>query len=305
MMSHFSRSLRSLAGVAGTTLLATSLAAPAQAEDSVLGYTDLRLSVSAMPIDGFDGGPAWNRQNDDFDDAYRLSVMAIGPICGILPIGCATPPRLRRSSDSSSDTDAYGTYDDLALEQEFVYTDTKAGGYDTLIGFELSRTTLNNDGAVNPLAPLFGSAFADPAVFSITSDQAGAVVPREMYFLLGTGEPDIQVDITALTVHFGWGFEVATRTRGRWHWEFTPYAGAGFASVDWVDGFTGAEDSDDGTYFELGGRVGTYYTFPFGLQIGANVRAQYANISGIDIFDAGSSVSSSGLAVGADVGWRF
>ena len=45
-------------------------------------------------------------------------------------------------------------------------------------------------------------------------------------------QPSVEATAFALTVHFGWGFEIATRTAGRWHWELTPFFGAGLAEGD-------------------------------------------------------------------------
>jgi hypothetical protein len=107
LMTFTARPSRTLAGICAAAAVSMAAVPGAQAEDG-FGYTDVRLTIGTMPWDGYSGGPAYNQGSDDFDSAYRISVMAVGPICGILPIGCETPARLSYESSSGSDDD-YGT----------------------------------------------------------------------------------------------------------------------------------------------------------------------------------------------------
>jgi len=59
------------------------------------GFADLRASYQFVA-------------NDDYDDSSRISVMLIGPLCSILPVGCETPARLADlDDDAPSSSDAY------------------------------------------------------------------------------------------------------------------------------------------------------------------------------------------------------
>lgn len=252
---------RTVSGVLGGAVLAAAVAAPAAAEDELfLGYTDIRLNVGTMPFDGWSGGG----QSGNYDSALRISLMAIGPVCSVLPINCYTPPRISSDGTTSSAVDTYGSYDDLVVERNYSYTDNRAYHYDWLLGFELS-----------------GNLFSHSEV----------------------GEPDITYNAGALSVHFGWGLEIATRTKGRWHWELTPFLGAGFASVEYDDG--GANNDDElGLYYEVGGRLGSYYTWPGGLQIGGELRYVYSDAD-VDPVAVNTSYQASGPTFNLSLGYRF
>ena len=107
--------------------MAAIAAGPVAAEDVFLGYTDIRLTGSTMPLDGWSA----DGQQANYESAYRVSLMAIGPICGILPINCYTPPRLGGVA-ASEVTDTYGTYDDLVIERDFSFTESRSYSYDWL-----------------------------------------------------------------------------------------------------------------------------------------------------------------------------
>ena len=265
MLRSVCRSLtsqRALSGLFGGAVLAALAAGPVAAEDVFLGYTDVRLTGSTMPTDGWESpnsGAATTRGN--YDSAFRISLMAIGPVCSILPINCYTPARLGATSSEEA-VDTYGSYDDLVVERDYAFSDNRSYSFDWLLGFELS-----------------GNSFSSSE----------------------TGEPDITVDAAALTVHFGWGFEIATRTSGRWHWELTPFLGAGMAQVGVEVGAVSRDEQ--GVYYELGGRLGSYYTFAGGFQLGGEVRYAYAGAD-VEPF-AGDSFSASGVTFGVNVGYRF
>lgn len=240
--------------------MAAIAAGPVAAEDQFLGYTDIRLTGSTMPLDGWSSGG----QEANFESGYRVSLMAIGPICVILPINCYTPPRLGGHGGSTEVVDTYGTYDDLVVERDFSFTDTRSYSYDWLLGFELSMNTFES-GRQN--------------------------------------QPSVDMSAVALSVHFGWGFEIATRTPGRWHWELTPFVGAGLADADVTPAGGGGGQSDEGVYYEVGGRLGSYYTFTNGIQIGAEVRYVYSDTD-VEPFQ-NDDLSTSGITFGANVGYRF
>jgi len=297
------RTVKALAGTALAALGTVALSDQAQAADG-LGYTDIRLSVGVMPTSDWGGGGMLGPTGGDFDDGLRASAMFIGPICGVLPVGCGTPPRPGRKAEADAATD-FGDYDDLAIE-EFDFSSESSYSYDVLLGIEASGNVWSNDGEINELAPLFGNFWADPSLFFLippSSLNFGTFTPSSM-LLFGPGEPEIDYTAGALTIHLGWAFEIFTRTRGRWSVEITPFIGGGGAAVDWTDGFTGTEDDDEGFYWEGGVRVGTYYTFAGGFQVGIDARAIYSDAD-IELFDRSVDMSTTGANVNVSLGYRF
>lgn len=293
-----SRGLKA-ATVACAMAAAMGTATQAEAQEG-LGYTDLRLSINTLPWDGFKGGPVYNPVQGSYDSGIRISGMIIGPICGILPVGCGTPARPADSVSGSSDI--YGGYDDLNLEDEVVFYDAGVS-YDLLVGFELSGIMLANDGELNPLSGIVGMAFEDPVLYSLTGGGIPGLNPA-LGLAFGAGEPDISVTALAGTLHFGWGFELVTRTSGRFHVEITPFLGAGMGVADWTDGLSGADDDRAGIYYEVGARAGAYYTWNNGMQLGLNARWMYGDLD-VDLFNTGTNLSVSGLTIGLDLGYRF
>ncbi|TVR42909.1 MAG: hypothetical protein EA402_10675 [Planctomycetota bacterium] len=247
----------------GGAVLSLAAAAPLAAEDTFLGYTDLRLTIGTMPFSGVSGGPAGERYSGKYEFAGRVSLMAIGPVCSVLPINCYTPPRVG-SSGTSTAVDSYGSYDDLVVERQFSYRAQQSYSYDWLLGFELSGNTF--------------------------------VASRD-------NEPEITTNALAITVHVGFGLEIATRSSGRWHWELTPFIGAGFAVTDW-ETTAGVSDDDLGTYWEIGVRLGTYYTFAGGFQLGAEARYVYADMD-VGVFGESADYSVDGLTFNLALGYRF
>ena len=78
MLRSVSRSIsskRALSGLLGGAVLAAIAAGPVAAEDQFLGYTDIRLTGSTMPLDGWSSGG----QEANFESGYRVSLMAMAP----------------------------------------------------------------------------------------------------------------------------------------------------------------------------------------------------------------------------------
>jgi hypothetical protein len=297
------RNLTKLAGLA----CASSLLTLGAQED--LGFTDLRLNVGLNPT-GSIGGGKYGYWTGDFDDGMRISVMAIGPLCNLTPVGCGTPPRLRKSvagKDSSIDYIEGIAGDDFADFGNASYT------YDLLMGLELSHNTWSRDGQTNMMASVYGPYVEDLTLLALLGGTPPIALPAPLTFnnyilqLAGLSDPAIDLEANALTLHFGWGFEIDTRFSGVWHIEFLGFGGAGLAEVDWTDTATGVQETDEGLYVEIGGSLGTYYTHPFGipgLQLGLHGGAAYQKAS-ISAFSRRTDLSVSGFQGGASVGFRF
>lgn len=122
------------------------------------------------------------------------------------------------------------------------------------------------------------------------------------------GNYDSTVTTPVLDVLIGYGIAVTPE----WHFELTPFAGYGraFYSVTDSNSTTTSKDSTD--YVEYGGRLGTYYTFPGGLQLGIEVpylvgryNPEYNHESGTDTYSVSDERRSQGFGVLASVGVRF
>lgn len=264
----FQHSLRSLGlPVALGGLLAHPLSTAA-AEDS-LGFLDLRLGVGTLPTQNFRGGPSDNRFTGEFDSAYRVSLMVIGPICGFLPMGCSYQP-FRDQAASTTHYDP-GLYDDLVIERSFMHQDAGRPSFDLLLGLELSFHLYEHDGS--------------PA--------------RNI--------PNLDMNTGALTVHAGFGISGRPSSVGVLHAELTGFAGVGLSQLEWTDYLNQATPRSDKTtalYTEFGGRIGIYYTFRAGFQLGIDARllaAQHNN----EVFRQDARFRLEGGSLGAQLGWRF
>ena len=122
------------------------------------------------------------------------------------------------------------------------------------------------------------------------------------------GNYDSTVTTPVLDVMIGYGIAVTPE----WHFELTPFAGYGraFYSVTTSNSTSTSNDSTD--YVEYGGRLGTYYTFPNGLQLGVEVpylvgryNPEYNHESGTDTYNVSDERRSQGFGVLASVGVRF
>lgn len=70
--------------------MAVSRGADAAGEDADAGagYLDLRLYGMSLPVENKS-----ESLGKDYDSSYRVSLMAIGPVCGIVPVNCFTPAK--------------------------------------------------------------------------------------------------------------------------------------------------------------------------------------------------------------------
>ncbi len=123
------------------------------------------------------------------------------------------------------------------------------------------------------------------------------------------GEPEVGVSRPEATVHAAgvdvYGAFVWRPTRN-WHFELPAVVLSGGQAKVETDGDT---DSESGAYGQLAVQVGAYYTFDFGLQLGADLGASgfYANVDR----DLGAGVereftySGGGGYINLNVGFRF
>jgi hypothetical protein len=219
-----------------------------------LGYTDLRLGFFSMPTKGSE-----NEAGTDLDSGSRISLMALGPICGIIPINCFTQPRANGPGNTGAGAMSWADRD----------------GWNWLGGLELSMNNWNLD-----------------------SDAA-------------TGTPEIKHRAMAVTFHmFNLGFQVPCRCTGRLQYEVGPFLGLGSSRVEYSSPLRGVRypyptsDTVNGLYIEAGLRGGAYYTFAFGLQIGAEVRY---TATWVDATSNVTDYTATGVPIGpstADVGVR-
>ncbi len=296
-----------LAGLAcATSVIAGGMSADLAAEDG-LGYTDIRLYVGTNPTDGFSGGLYYSTPRD-FEDGFRVGALMIGPLCEVLPVGCDTTPRTRKAVAERKGELA--AYDDSIIGDDFTFDDSSYS-YDILLGFEVSGNTWTYSGEPNSMAGFYGQYAADPMELYQLQQlglgnllNLGSFYNFTNYVQMGPGEPDVDLVAAAVDLHLGWGFEIGTRTKGRWQVEITGFGGLGAASVDFTDAFTGASDDGDGLFWEVGARVGTYYTFARGFQIGAHAGYVYQKAE-IDVFDSATDLGMSGAQLALDFGYRF
>jgi len=122
------------------------------------------------------------------------------------------------------------------------------------------------------------------------------------------GTYDSTVSTPVLDVMIGYGIAVTPN----WHFELTPFAGYGrsFYSVNNSNSNTTSKDSV--SYVEYGGRLGTYYTFPGGMQLGLEVpylvgryNPEYNHESGTDTYNVTDERRNQGFGLLASVGVRF
>jgi len=266
----------SLAFVAGATALPAaelsyaggtgSARRVAREPELQMGYTDLRLGFFTMPTKG-----ASNESGTDLNNGGRISLAAIGPVCGIIPINCYTPTRPTGPGNAGPGAISWADRD----------------GWNWLGGLELSTNywMLNRD---------YGSV---PAV------------------------PKIEHTALAVTFHaFQLGFQVPCRCSGRAQYEFGPFLGLGTSTVKYTGAYTSAlDDSSTGLYLEGGLRFGLYYTWSFGLQIGAEARytatssqatsskIMLANVNGNSVLVGPGTVEmdTRGMNAGLLIGWRL
>lgn len=78
------------------------------------------------------------------------------------------------------------------------------------------------------------------------------------------GSQEAKVTTPAVDVLIGYGIAVTPM----WHFELTPFAGAGRAYYTVTDDGNSDTSKDWSKYVEYGGRLGTYFTFAGSLQLG-------------------------------------
>jgi len=122
------------------------------------------------------------------------------------------------------------------------------------------------------------------------------------------GNYDSTVTTPVLDVMIGYGIAVTTS----WHFELTPFAGYGRAFYSVTDSNSSTTSKDSTDYVEYGGRIGTYYTFPGGLQLGVEVpylvgryNPEYNHDSGTDSYNVSDERRNQGFGALASLGVRF
>lgn len=308
------------------------------AEDG-LGYSDIRLDIGLNPTSKWSGGGFFSdgealingvsgyttpKQSADFDTGFHVGGLWIGPMCGILPIGCGTSPRTTPSKDIPA---GMITDDTILTGDEFNFKKSSFS-YDLLMGFGFSLNQWDYAGNLAPATTLrdvsgnrrFATDWANPVtrntrrttVDPLTTDLDGDGFVDTDYFqpyldslAQSAGTPTIAYTSGMADLYMGWGWEVRTRSSGRWQFEVLGFAGLGMAMVDYTDGATGmAETGITGTSYEYGARIGSYYVWPQGFLLGAN--AGYRNTkTEVTILNNTVDLSTSGLFAGLEVGYRF
>ena len=122
------------------------------------------------------------------------------------------------------------------------------------------------------------------------------------------GNYDATVTTPVLDVLIGYGIAVTPE----WHFELTPFAGYGRAFYSVTDSNSTTTSSDSTDYVEYGGRLGTYYTFRSGMQLGLEVpylvgryNPEYNHESGNDTYSVSDERRSQGFGILASIGVRF
>jgi hypothetical protein len=200
--------------------------------------------------------------------------------------------------------------------------------YDMLMGFGFTLNQWDYAGTLAPATSLrdtsgnrrFATDWANPVTRNnrrttadpLTTDLNGDGFVDTDYFqpfldslAQSAGTPTISYTSGMADLYMGWGWEVRTRSTGRWQFEVLGFAGLGMAMVDYTDGATGqAETGITGMSYEYGARIGTYYVWPKGFLMGANVGYRHTNTS-ITILSNTVDLSTSGLFAGLEAGYRF
>lgn len=314
------------------------------AEDG-LGYSDIRLDIGLNPTSKWKGGGFFSdgdatlgsvsspiygyttpKQSGDFDSGFHVGALWIGPMCGILPIGCGTSPRTTPSKDIPA---GMITDDTILTGDEFNFKKSSFS-YDLLMGFGFTINQWDYAGTLAPAASMrdvtSGRRFATDWANSVTRDtrrrlyqdpdEDGVIDNTGDYFAQtgnnflnslaqSAGTPTISYTSGMADLYMGWGWEVRTRSTGRWQFEILGFAGLGMAMVDYTDGATGmAETGITGTSFEFGARIGSYYVWPQGFLLGANAGFRNTKTE-VTILNNTVDLSTSGLFIGLEAGYRF
>jgi hypothetical protein len=81
------------------------------------------------------------------------------------------------------------------------------------------------------------------------------------------GSQDADVTTPVVNILIGYGYAVSKA----WHFELTPFAGAGRAYYSVRDNGSSNTSKDWDKYYEYGAKIGTYFTWDSGMQIGVEV----------------------------------
>ncbi len=138
----------------------------------------------------------------------------------------------------------------------------------------------------------FFYSFVEEFEGDITGPLIGIEVAR-----LEASDDDFDVAVTAACLHLGLAYQTGFRPV---HTELAFLAGVGPASLE-----SNGEGLNESTYHEWGARVGAFWTFPVGLQIGLDARFMRGNV---DVkFDGAGRIDldNHGFTGGVNVGWRF
>lgn len=122
------------------------------------------------------------------------------------------------------------------------------------------------------------------------------------------GNVDSTITTPVLDVMIGYGIAVSPN----WHFELTPFAGYGRTFYSVTDSNSSSTSKDSTDYVEYGARLGTYYSFPGGMQLGLEVpylvgryNADYSHTSGSSSYQVSDESRNQGFGVLASVGVRF
>ncbi len=164
-----------------------------------------------------------------------------------------------------------------------------------LIGLSAAEFEVGSGGDDTDRAIRVGAGFFYSFVEEFEGDVTGPLVGLEVAQLAADGET---VDIAVITgcLHLGLAYQTDFRPV---HTELAFLAGIGSADVD--DDVLGGDES---SYYEWGARVGAFWTFAMGAQIGLDARIMRGTTK-LKVGDDEVDVTNPGFVGGVNLGWRF
>lgn len=134
----------------------------------------------------------------------------------------------------------------------------------------------------------------------------GGVAVNQSRFDNGNQEADVTTPVVDILI--GYGLAV---TSG-WHFELTPFAGAGRAYYSVRDQGSSSTSKEWSKYAEYGAKIGTYFTIADTLQFGLEVPylvgrfdPEYTHNDGTDSYSVSDSRRNQGFGLLLTVGGRF
>ncbi len=134
----------------------------------------------------------------------------------------------------------------------------------------------------------------------------GGIAANQARFENGSTRTDVTTPVVDVLI--GYGIAVTPS----WHFELTPFAGAGRAYTSTQTGGNNSTSKDWSKYVEYGASIGTYYTFGGSLQVGLEVpylvgryNPQYTHDDGQNTYSVDDTNRNEGFGLLLTVGARF